>query len=208
MIDLTVATARASCRGSSEDRLLVQELPIGLLVVVADGAGGMSGGARAAELFIEHARSRVESRTFDRSSGEAWTDVLFDADRRIATDPAAGETTGIALLVTRAGISGASAGDSEAWLVGTGGHDVLTTDQRRKRLGTGKAVPVAFRRASWLGTLLVATDGLLAYAQPEVLCEILAGGDLQAAAQRLLASVQLPSGGFPDDVSVALARGS
>jgi serine/threonine protein phosphatase PrpC len=208
MIDLNVATARASCRADSEDRLLVQELPMGLLVVVADGAGGVAGGARAAELFIEHARSRIASSTFDSRSEQAWVDVFLDADGQIAADPTAGETTGIALLVTKAEITGASAGDSEAWIVDQGGPDVLTTDQKRKRLGTGKAVPVAFRRASWSGTLLVATDGLFGYAQPEVLSEILAGGDLQVAAQRLLVSVQLPSGGFSDDVTVALVRGS
>jgi serine/threonine protein phosphatase PrpC len=174
---------------------------------MADGAGGMSGGARAAELFVEHVRSRVASGAFDSSSEQAWADVLRDADRKIATEPAAGESTGMALLVTSKAITGASAGDSEAWVVGPGGRDVLTGDQRRMRLGSGRAVRVAFRRASCSGTLMVATDGLIAYAQPEVLCEILAGGDLQAAARRLVASVQLPSGAFPDDVSVALVRG-
>jgi len=145
--------------------------------------------------------------TFDGWSEEAWTDMLLDADRVIATDPLAGETTGIALLVSNAGVTGASAGDSEAWVVGRERHDALTTDQRRKRLGTGKAAPIAFHRASWSGILLVATDGLFSYAKPAALCEILAGGDLQAAAHRLVASVRLPSGAFPDDVTVALVRG-
>jgi len=208
MTDLTFTTARASGRAQSEDRLLVQELPIGLIVIVADGAGGISGGARAAELFIEHVRSRVASALFEASAEQAWADLLLDADHKVAADPTAGETTGIALLVANAGITGASAGDSEAWIVGQEGADVLTTAQKRKRLGTGKAVPLAFHRASWCGTLMVATDGLFAYAQSEVLCEILDGDDLQAAAHRLVASVQLPSGGFPDDVTVALVRGS
>ena len=208
MTGLQVATARASSRASSEDRLLVDELPLGLLVVVADGAGGLSGGGHAAELFLDYVRSRVASSTFDGSAAQAWADVLLDADGVIATDPTAGETTGVALLVSNAGITGASAGDSEVWMVRREGHDALTAGQRRTRLGTGKAAPVAFHRASWSRILLVATDGLFSYAKPAALCEILAGGDVQVAARRLVASVQLPSGAFPDDVSVVLVRRS
>src|ERR1019366_9019240 len=53
------ATALASARAASEDRLLVEQTSAGLLVVVADGAGGMVGGARAAGMVVEHVRTQM-----------------------------------------------------------------------------------------------------------------------------------------------------
>ena len=53
---LSVARALACPRGPGEDRLDVFDHDDAFIVVVADGAGGLSGGARAAELLVELVR--------------------------------------------------------------------------------------------------------------------------------------------------------
>jgi serine/threonine protein phosphatase PrpC len=203
---LVFSTALASPRVASEDRLLVQRLPRGLLVVVADGAGGLAGGARAAALFVEHVRARVTS-AFAANSEAAWITLSLEADARITHDPVAGETTGVALLVTDEMIIGASVGDSEAWLVTNDDFDALTIDQKRKRFGSGRAAPVAFTRSLGVGNLVVGTDGLFSYVKPEALCDALRRADLHAAARKVIALVPLPSGALADDVAVVVVGG-
>ncbi len=48
-----VATATASYREATEDRLGVHQLDGGFVVVVAGGVGGISGGGRAADLAMK-----------------------------------------------------------------------------------------------------------------------------------------------------------
>ena len=79
--------------------------------------------------------------------------------------------------------------------------------EAKKRLGSGRVVPVGFHRADLEGTLVVASDGLFGYARPEVVAEVvLATGDLDEAASTLIKRVRLPGGGLIDDVGVVLAR--
>jgi hypothetical protein len=49
----------------------------------------------------------------------------------------AGETTGVVVVVSPAGLIGVSVGDSAAWLITGTGIDDLTAGQRRARLGSG-----------------------------------------------------------------------
>jgi PPM family protein phosphatase len=178
-------------------------------VVAADGAGGISGGARAAEMLVELVREGAASPAFDPLRADAWVDLLARADLFLEANQSAGETTGVMLAVTEGLVVGASCGDSGAWVVqADGGIDDLTARQHGKlRLGSGRARPVAFSRPKLTGTLLVATDGLFNYARLERIASVARDEDLDRAARDLIHLVRLLSGGLQDDVGVVLVRG-
>ena len=203
-----VAQALAFVREPGQDRLAVIQREEALIVVVADGVGGISGGAAAAELMVKLIEEAVISPGFDPDRSEAWVELLARADLVLKTDPRAGETTGVVIAVSEQGLVGASSGDSGAWMLGDDGSiDDLTAAQHPKlRLGSGQARPAGFSRPKLAGTLLVATDGLFNYARPEKIAELVLGDDLDLAMKKLVKLVRLPSGGLQDDVGVVLLR--
>jgi serine/threonine protein phosphatase PrpC len=205
-MSLVHVTTAASFRSNAEDRILVEELNGARLIVVADGAGGIPGGDRAAEMLVAHVRRRVVAAAAEQTPA-FWVTLLREADRLVATDSRAGETTGIALVIDGESVVGASAGDSEAWLVSADSRVVLTAKQQRKRrIGGGNVDPVAFEGSMRGCTLLVATDGLFGYARPSAICQAVRDPDLATAAQRLVQIVRLPGGGFMDDLAITLVR--
>ena len=135
-------------------------------------------------------------------------EVLAGADLVLEADHDAGETTAVVVAVAEGGLVGASCGDSCAWVVQADGRtDDLTARQHRKRrLGSGRAGPVAFARPGLAGTLLVATDGLFNYARPERIVGVALQEDLDGAAMDLIQLVRLPGGGLQDDVGLVLVR--
>ena len=66
---------------------------------IADGTGGLAGGAIAAEMFIDRVRRATELPAFDVTSADAWVDCFDTVDHAIERNPQAGETTGIALAI-------------------------------------------------------------------------------------------------------------
>ena len=202
-----LAQLATSSRSGTEDRLAVHHLADGLVVLVADGAGGLSGGGAAADRVLAILERELGQPGIEPFASATWTQVLAEADLEIEEDPACGETTAVVIAVSGGGLAGASVGDSGAWLVHEDGHDDLTAGQHRKRrLGSGRALPVPFERPALCGTLLVATDGLLACARPADICRIAREEDLDASAQALVRLVWLPSEQFVDDVALVLLR--
>ena len=194
-------------RTAGEDRLLLREHGDGVVVLVADGAGGISGGAEAAALVVATVEVALADPAFDPWRAVSWTELLARADLLIADDHQAGETTAVVVAVSARGVVGASSGDSGAWIVQEHGHDDLTARQKRKpRLGSGEALSVPLKRPELEGTLLVASDGLLNYARATQLCELVCGPDLEVAASHLVEVVRLPSGELQDDVALGLVR--
>jgi serine/threonine protein phosphatase PrpC len=172
---------------------------------VADGAGGLSGGAEAAIKATDFVRrnSRLAN------TAESCSELLLRMDAAIANDSAAGETTCVLTVVTPEDVFGASVGDSGAWLIPEGGvHLDLTRAQRRKPLiGVGGAWPIPFHHPRQSGRLLLATDGLLKYASAELIVETCSSRrPTDEAAQRLIELVRYPSGALPDDVTVILTE--
>jgi serine/threonine protein phosphatase PrpC len=206
--NFAVAHALACPREPGEDRLAVLEHGGTLVVVVADGAGGVAGGGRAAGLVVELVRDAIAAPPIDPLRPEGWVDLLARADALLEADPDAGETTGVVLAVAEDLLIGASCGDSGAWVVHPDGRvDDLTARQHRKlRLGSGRARPVPFSRPGVAGTLLVATDGLFNYARAEKIAAVALQEDLDRAARDLIQLVRLPGGGLQDDVGVVLVR--
>jgi serine/threonine protein phosphatase PrpC len=202
MKKFSTALLRDSFRETSEDRVEVRQLGDRVLIALADGAGGQSGGASAAEFAV---RSMLEYKGAQDAAG--WVMCLAEIDRRLSEGAGGGETTAVAALISPESIVGASVGDSGAWYVQDGGYQDLTQRQQRKPLlGSGVSVPVMFRHGTGEGVLLVATDGLLKYASAEMICEVARRSDLEQSTISLVDLVRLKSGALQDDVAIALCR--
>ena len=203
---------RDDFKQENEDRAEI--IPAGdtIVLVVADGVGGRANGGPAAQKAVDIARKAVGG---DRPNDEAqiWAERLAGIDRMLQRDKNVGEATAVIVAVTSNGfgrgdkIVGASAGDSNAWLIMEDRVEVLTQRQIPKPfLGSGAALPVSFECDWNEGTLLLGTDGLFKYADAERIAETARSADLEQAAQQLLELVRLPSGKFQDDIGVLLCR--
>jgi len=175
-----------------------------LVLVVADGAGGMGGGAEAAEFVVKGVKERISSLELD---SESLTNLVASLDREMAASGAFGETTCVLVVLSSAGIIGTSVGDSGAFIFSKIGVESLTVNQLRKPfVGSGRAMPVGFTGSSFEGTLLLASDGLLKYTSQQKIADTIATTDFESMAEKLIALVRYQSGASPDDVSVLLAR--
>ena len=170
------------------------------VLVLADGAGGISGGAQAGDVFLRAARAAVER----LRTAEDCTRLLAQIDQELTRRKDCGETTGIVTVVGGRKIFGASVGDSAAWLFANDGNGELTRGQPRKPLlGSGKVrTPRSFEWDIEEGTVVVASDGLWNYASLPAIQSRVRSRDSTALAGRLAELARLPSGSFPDDVSI------
>jgi serine/threonine protein phosphatase PrpC len=86
------ASAEASSRRRSEDRVVILVSGDVHVIVVADGAGGCAGGAAAAEAFVEAITDHVHERR--ELCEPTWLPRAFeDVDAALASKMI-GETTG------------------------------------------------------------------------------------------------------------------
>jgi serine/threonine protein phosphatase PrpC len=148
-----IALRVAAANRHSEDRAAAIACGKGHLLLIADGAGGRSGGAAAAEAVLQSAqRLTTELQPCN------WTAWLEELDQQLQDT---GETTAVVAFCAQGEIFGASVGDSGAWLIHAAGYVDLTEHQRRKPLlGSGSALAVAFGPVRSNGRLLLASDGL------------------------------------------------
>lgn len=182
-----------------EDRVKVVELDGGLVIVVADGAGGTGAGAAAAETVV---REVTAAASLERDAA-GWCEVLRQTDQRIAV----GESTCVVVARTAAGIVGASVGDSRAWLLHDDQvHDLTSGQVRKPLIGSGAARPVGFNHPASPDLLLVGTDGFCNYVRREVLLREILWIDFAVLARRLVEMVRLPSGELWDDVGIVACR--
>lgn len=195
------AIATDSCRAASEDRAAV----FGTFAVVADGMGGRSGGAEAADAVVNAVWELAE-----RSDPYRWDRVrwLTELDQRMADSGTAGETTGVVAWLSTLGPVGVAVGDSVAWWVTADGWGELTAAAKPKPwVGSGGAVPTPFGlRVRHEGTLLLATDGLVKYTSAERIVSVIRTTPFDETPRALIELVRPPSGRLPDDVAVIVAR--
>jgi serine/threonine protein phosphatase PrpC len=169
------------------------------VIVVADGAGGTGSGGKAAAAVVDAVRLSAE--TTDTSAG--WSGVLRQIDAQIGP----GQSTAVVVDVKSDRICGASAGDSQAWVVKGADIADLTLHQRRKPLlGSGEAEPVGFTYGPLDGLLLVATDGFCNYVKRTEIVKIIPYDDFATLPKRLISLVRLRSGGLNDDVGIVVCR--
>ena len=194
----------AASNPENQDRGAIITSETKLVLVMADGAGGLSGGTEAAVMAVDLIRQHVS--TLD--GPDSCTGLIQEIDQAIAKHKVAGETTCVIAAVNLDEIFGASVGDSGAWLIDESGHLDLTQRQVRKPLaGSGSACPVPFRHKSTSGRhLLLATDGLFKYSSSERITAICRRGALDEIARQLIELVRYPSGSLPDDVTVIVGE--
>jgi hypothetical protein len=200
----------------NEDAWLVERHPSDpdlLLVAIADGQGGQSGGGRAARVAVRavvaaavhHEPAKLQYNQY------LWREILHEADDAVLADPDAGFTTLIGFAAGESGgpILGASSGDSAVLLV-NGGEPVECTSHQYKNppVGSGEARFVPFsgtRGSSW--RVLAMTDGVWKYAGWETVREESRGRRGQAIVDAIAARARLPrSGAFPDDFTLVLVE--
>src|SRR5208283_1794136 len=166
------ARALASNRQTPADAAAIFERDDVLIVVVADGRGGIRGGDVASRSLVAVVQAAVRDPVFDAKEVGAWVDLFRSRDTALALK-GAGETTGVVVVLGPHGLLGVSIGDSEAWVVTPSGIDNLTVGQQtRQRLGGGRVELATFARPSLGGILVIATDGLFKFASPEVIARI------------------------------------
>jgi serine/threonine protein phosphatase PrpC len=198
-------TSIAVHSGNSElqDRVKVLSFPHRLVLAIADGAGGISGGAQAADFFL----GAVQESAASLSSSENCARLLATIDRQMAQSSDCGESTGVIAVVELNRIFGASVGDSMAWSFSAGRRIELTSGQHRKPfLGSDGATAHTFDLLNGPGALVVGTDGLWKYTSIESIEKQVSEGDAGTLANRLCDLVRLRSGAFPDDVAVVTCR--
>jgi len=188
----------------NQDRGVIIDLGQRRVMIVADGAGGLSGGAEAAAM----AANLVSREVSILDSPASCVTLLQSLDRAIAQDKVAGETTCVLAVITKDELYGASVGDSGAWLIGAKGFEDLTKRQIRKPfLGSGCASPVSFSHNLTGGDiLLMATDGLFKYTSPEQIVSVCHQASPEAATKQLVELVRYPSGALPDDITIILTN--
>ena len=191
---MITAKYKVESGGPNEDRLFVQRRGNQTVAIICDGAGNGGHGGYAADLAIAELSRIWEAGFVD------WVRALLTIDQMLKTGAQGGETTCVAAVVSDDGLCrGASVGDSGAWMLPLRRPvQDLTAQQDRARLGSGRAHPVMFR-TQLMGSLLLASDGLLKYIR---------AGDVRSYAARgvnaLIDSVRLKSGALQDDVAVIL----
>jgi len=188
------ATYRVESGGLNEDRILVERRGNRTVAIVCDGAGNGGRGGLAADLAIAELRRVWQAGFVD------WVRALLAVDQLLKSQAQGGETTCVAVDISDDGLCrGASVGDSGAWMLSRRSpvRD-LTAHQDRSRLGSGRVHPVMFK-TQLMGSLLLASDGLLKYVR---------AADIRTYAARgvdaLIDNVRLKSGALQDDVAVIL----
>ncbi|WP_437724359.1 protein phosphatase 2C domain-containing protein [Sorangium sp. So ce861] len=188
----------------NEDRLEVFCRGARWTIAVADGAGGIAGGARAASDAVGAAAAFGAEAA--RTTAD-WCAFLRDLDRRLAEGRHAGETTLVVVQVAEGAVHGASVGDSRAWMIHEGSPLDLTAAQHRKPLlGTGAAVPVPISPRSLAGRILVATDGLFNYVPAQAIAALASRSPVEQAARALVDRARLPGGGLHDDIALVIGE--
>ena len=186
--------------GRGEDRLAVIPLKDRTVFVVADGAGGVAGGAAAAENVC---KAVVEQCHRDIAIVD-WTRCLANVDRQMSGS--SGLAAAVVVEVRDDGsIIGASVGDCEAWTFIDGTARNLTVEQVRKPLlGEGRARPVGFETHVNECSLVVATGGLWKYLDRARIAKAATLRPLDEASRTLVDSVRMKRGALQDDVAIAL----
>jgi len=199
MLPFETTSITAAYQQRCEDRVRVVELEGGVVIAVADGAGGTGAGAEAAETVIREVTASASL----ECDADGWCDILRQTDHRVGT----GESTCVVVARSTRGLVGASVGDSRAWLLEGDEVNDLTRGQLRKPLlGTGEAQPVGFSYPPSPGLLLVCTDGFCNYVRRETLLREILWIDFAVLARKLVEMVRLPSGDLWDDIGIVACK--
>jgi PPM family protein phosphatase len=199
MLHFETTSITVACKQRCEDRVKVLDLDGGVVIIVADGAGGTGAGGQAADTVSREVTAAASL----EHDAEAWCGILRQTDCRVGV----GESTCVVVARSSKGIVGASVGDSKAWLLENGDLDDLTRNQVRKPLlGSGEAQPVGFMHTASQGLLLVCTDGFSNYVRRDTLLKEILWIDFSILPRKLVEMVRLASGDLWDDVGIVVCK--
>src|SRR5262245_60399033 len=118
---MNVATSTFLERGNPElqDRVDIVRFEDKTVFIVARGAGGRSGAARAAEFFVGFAHDAAPNLLVTQDCFR----LLCELDQKITRADDCGETTGVIVVVSEGKVFGANVGDSAAWLFTPEGNE-------------------------------------------------------------------------------------
>ncbi len=190
---------------NNDDRVEVVHHSFHLAVLVADGATGVGDGWKASGMLADAFLADLGR----AASSVALRRVLEDADRMVAKAfEGEADTTGIALVCEGDRVLGASAGDSEAWLLGAMRLEVTSQQVRKPRIGSGARVTTFDVPFLADATLVVASDGLWEHvAMDDVERAVASDGDVRSLSAALVDLVrERNEGRLPDDVAIAVVR--
>ena len=185
---------------TGQDRAAVLDFAGGKLIVVADGAGGTSGGTEAAQAVVARAADLAPAPNLD------WVEWLRALDNELSMMPRCGETTAVIAFISEDTIVGASVGDCGGWMLAFGAWlDLLENQRRKPLLGSGAALPVGFGPYPLGDRVLIGTDGLFKYVDSQRLGELASSNPFELALENLVNAARLASGKLQDDIAVVLA---
>ena len=184
--------------GRNEDRARYFSTPERSVFVLADGAGGVGGGAIAAEIVVQEAQSLFQHRH------KSAYDALVAAEQKLALLGCM--STGVIVELSNGQLNGASCGDSVAWLICQDRVLELSSGQFRKPLLGDGGMPVSFGPILFVGRLMLSSDGLVNYVLSDAIIRAATQYDIADAAKALVELPRLKSGAFPDDVAILLAE--
>lgn len=191
---------------ANQDRGVIINLDNCLVFIISDGAGGLGGGEKAAEIVIEEGKN-IDKHYLGHADTFFWADMLSQIDQKVYNDREAGEATAIIIITDGKIILGASVGDSEAWIINGNKTVDLTSRQVRKPIiGSGSACPIPFGPVEFNGTLIMATDGLFKFTSMEKIQQTIATHEIEKSGFALIECVRLQSGSLQDDVTIILCK--
>ena len=198
---------------ANQDVALVRPHPAdasSLTCALADGQGGRSGGAEAAQIAAGECLRAASTFPVSSLLDEAtWYPIVNASDEAVCEDDDAGYTTLVGLCVSAGTVCGASCGDSGALLLGGGRERLLTEHQHKDPpVGSSAARPVAFSARLGPGwQLLIVSDGVwkgIGWDGIARLARAYGGESLIAALRR--AALEENGSTLGDDFSVILVQ--
>ena len=153
-MDLDIAIRIVPANRVGEDRAAAFTIPNGQLLVLADGAGGTSGGAAAAPPFslVQASPRRLPRRTasmFSKPSTAHWLSL-------VTRPPSFSSSLPVGLRCQRWRFRGMASDGSRAL-------DLTEDPDRKPLLGSGRAKPAPFGPYDLRGRVLLGSDGLFKY---------------------------------------------
>lgn len=201
----------AKTEGTNEDVLESAQHPQNnafSIIALADGQGGRTGGAEAAQMAVGTAIQTAFSAPVQRLLSERfWTQLLLDVDKAVGNNPDAGFTTFVGVAVTEQKVVGVSSGDSQAVLISPTRIAVTLTANQKKNppVGSQMCHPTPFSAPFPANSrLLVMSDGVYKFVPSEMILSTVAeleAGDAIKAIRDLAVG---RSGTLYDDFTLAI----
>jgi hypothetical protein len=152
---LEISSKQRPAHDTSHDRLSVLRDAHRTLIALADGADSSAASQTAAARTVNELARCFRNGALPPDPRD-WVMVLEAIDKVVFSDPDAGETSALVMLVQQGVVVGASVGDSLAYVVPAVGEPGLLTSGQRKepRIGTGLACPFGFGPVQLDGKLI------------------------------------------------------